>query len=62
MSGGRTKEVGPLKDLKQAVHDEVTESDHFSKIPATERETPQRTYHATIMSGGRWGRIERHGS
>jgi len=62
MSGGRMKEVGPLKHLKQTVHDEVTESDHFSKFPAIKRETPQRIYHATIMSGGRWGRIERLGS
>lgn len=62
MSSGQMKEVGPLKDLKQTVHDEVTESDQFSRFPAIERETPQRIYHTTIMSGGRWGRIERLGS
>lgn len=62
MSSGQMKEVGPLKDLKQTVHDEVTESDQFSKFPAIERETPHRLYHTTIMSGGRWGRIERLGS
>jgi hypothetical protein len=49
------EEVGPLEELKQTVHDVVTGSDHFSKFPAIERETPQRIYHTTIMSGGEVG-------